>query len=182
MYRNQQQEHETSIHDKMVDVANMRESYHNDKLHKQELPSDPFEAFDTWLKEAVEAGQAEPNAMTLASVDQNGYPNARMVLLKGYSEQGFSFFTNYCSAKGKELEENNHVALVFWWHACHRQVRIRGQVEKLSAEESDEYFYSRPHDSQVAACASHQSEVSCLPHALLAPHCRYLAPRITQGA
>jgi pyridoxamine-phosphate oxidase len=142
-----------------IDVASMRENYESHGLDIDETSSSPFQQFDEWMKNAVEANQAEPNAMTLATVDSEGMPDARMVLLKGYGEEGFAFYTNYNSAKGKELASNPNAALVFWWHSCHRQVRIRGSVAKLTPAQSDEYFMSRPKESRLGAIASNQSQV-----------------------
>eukprot|EP00045_Choanoeca_perplexa_P003811 m.33609 g.33609 ORF g.33609 m.33609 type:complete len:216 (-) comp12245_c0_seq1:54-701(-) len=141
-----------------VDVASMRENYELHGLDMADTDPSPFVQFDKWMKEAVQADQPEPNAMTLATVDDNGTPNARMVLLKGYSEEGFVFYTNYNSRKGVELGHTPSAALVFWWHTCHRQIRIQGNVRKLSAAQSDEYFKSRPKESQLGAIASNQSE------------------------
>ena len=149
----------TTICSMSVDVAAMRENYESHGLDIADTDPSPFKQFDEWMQNAVEAQQVEPNAMTLATVDRNGMPNARMVLLKGYSEEGFVFYTNYNSVKGKELEQSPSAALVFWWSSCQRQVRVQGVVEKLSAEQSDEYFMSRPKGSRLAAIASEQSQV-----------------------
>ncbi len=113
--------------------------------------------FDRWFRAAKRAGIQEPNAMTLATADAKGCVSARMVLLKGADARGFQFFTNYESRKGRELAENSRVALVFYWKELNRQVRVTGRVSKLSAEESDAYFNSRPLASRFAAMASPQS-------------------------
>ena len=120
---------------------------------------DPFDQFKKWYDEAAESGIREPNAMTLATAKSTGEPSARMVLLKGMSEAGFVFFTNYDSQKGTELIENPHAALLFYWPSLERQVRITGSVEKIPAEESDSYFASRPRGAQLGAHVSRQSSV-----------------------
>src|ERR671935_1434484 len=121
--------------------------------------ADPVEEFRRWLEEAREAGVAVPEAMTFATADADGRPSARMLLLKGVDERGFSFFTGYDSRKGQELEANPRGALVFYWQPLGRQVRIEGTVRRLPAEESDAYWATRPPRSRAAAAASHQSEV-----------------------
>jgi pyridoxamine 5'-phosphate oxidase len=121
--------------------------------------TDPIKQVQTWLDEARAAGVKEPTAMTLATVSRSGKPSARMVLLKGIDKRGFSFFTNYLSRKGEELAENPHAALVLYWPALDRQIRITGGVTKLSAAESDEYFESRPEGSRFSAAVSPQSSV-----------------------
>jgi pyridoxamine 5'-phosphate oxidase len=120
------------------------------------VAADPIEQFESWFAEA-ERVVPLPEAMTIATVDADGAPNARMVLLKGVGPEGFRFFTNYESAKGEELAANPRAALVIYWRDLDRQVRIRGKVERLSAEDSDAYFASRPRDSQIAAAISPQS-------------------------
>jgi pyridoxamine 5'-phosphate oxidase len=120
------------------------------------VAADPIAQFESWFAEA-ERVVPLPEAMTIATVDADGAPNARMVLLKGFGPDGFRFFTNYESAKGEELAANPRAALVIYWRDLDRQVRIRGEVERLSAEDSDAYFASRPRDSQIAAAISPQS-------------------------
>ena len=120
------------------------------------VAADPIAQFKSWFAEA-ERVVPLPEAMTIATVDADGAPNARMVLLKGFGPDGFRFFTNYESAKGEELAANRRAALVIYWRDLDRQVRIRGEVERLSAEDSDAYFASRPRDSQIAAAISPQS-------------------------
>ena len=128
----------------------------NPPLDRELLADDPIEQFAAWFKEA-EADVALEQAMTLATVGADGWPNARMVLLKGFSRDGFRFFTNYESVKGGELEANPRAALVIYWRELDRQIRVRGTVERLAAADSDEYFSSRPRDSRVAASISPQS-------------------------
>jgi pyridoxamine 5'-phosphate oxidase len=128
----------------------------NPPLDREVAASDPIEQFGAWFAEAERAAPL-PEAMTLATVDAGGAPNARMVLLKGFGPDGFRFFTNYQSAKGEELAANFRAALVIYWRELDRQVRVRGRVERLPTEDSDAYFASRPRDSQIAAAISPQS-------------------------
>lgn len=123
------------------------------------VADDPFVQFDSWWDDAVKSELNEINAMTLATASATGMPSARIVLLKSVSEAGFVFFTNYNSQKGKELEENPRACLVFFWKELERQIRITGMVQKVSVEESDEYFNSRPEGSRIGAWASPQSSV-----------------------
>jgi pyridoxamine 5'-phosphate oxidase len=140
-------------------LIEIRKEYRRDHLREEEIDTNPFSLFTSWLTEAIEAGLHEPNAMTLATADTRGRPSARMVLLKGFDEQGFCFYTNYESRKGRELAENPWASLVFWWGRLERQIRIDGQVEKVSAEESDLYYASRPVGSRLGAWISAQSRV-----------------------
>ena len=128
----------------------------NPPFDREQLAADPLEQFAAWFEEA-QAAAPLAEAMTLATVDPDGAPNARMVLLKGFGPDGFRFFTNYESAKGEELAANRRAALVIYWRELDRQVRIRGEVERLRAADSDAYYASRPHDSQIAASISPQS-------------------------
>jgi len=128
----------------------------NPPLDREQLANDPLEQFARWFEEA-QAVVPLAEAMTLATVDADGMPNARMVLLKGFGSDGFRFFTNYESAKGEELAASPRAALVIYWRELDRQVRIRGEVERLSAGDSDAYFASRPRESRVAAAISPQS-------------------------
>ena len=123
------------------------------------IASDPIAEFNAWLEEARQAGVSVPEAITLATADAHGRPSARMLLLKGADERGFTFFTGYESRKGRELETNPRAALVVYWQMLGRQVRVEGTVRKLPAEESDAYFATRPPRSRAAAAASRQSEV-----------------------
>ncbi|MEB3311884.1 MAG: pyridoxamine 5'-phosphate oxidase [Snowella sp.] len=143
----------------MVSLADLRLNYTQSGLHESDLAQNPFEQFQKWLDQAIAAELPEPNAMTLATLSEDGKPIARMVLLKGLDEQGFIFYTNYDSAKGKQLSSMSTAALVFWWAGLERQVRVEGTVEKVSEEESDAYFQSRPRASQLGAWASPQSQV-----------------------
>jgi pyridoxamine 5'-phosphate oxidase len=140
-------------------LADLRLSYELGALDESILPADPFQLFKLWLDEAIAYGVQEPNAMTLATVSADGQPSARTVLLKGFDERGFSFFTNYLSRKGKELEANPFASLAIFWKERERQVCVRGTVTKLSVAESEIYFKSRPYGSQIGAWVSQQSEV-----------------------
>lgn len=139
--------------------SDLRREYMQCGLHEDELAEDPFRQFQLWFDAAVEADLPEPNAMTLATATRDGRPSARMVLLKQVDNRGFVFFSNYESRKGNELAENPRAALIFFWVQLERQIRIEGVVERVSAEESDIYFHSRPLGSQLSAAASHQSQV-----------------------
>jgi len=140
-------------------IANIRRDYMLESLNEEGVAAGPIQQFTLWWDEAVKSEIDEVNAMTLATATKEGLPAARIVLLKGYDEQGFVFFTNYNSDKGKELEANPHAALCFFWKELERQVRIEGVVEKISSEESDVYYQSRPAGSRIGAWASPQSEV-----------------------
>lgn len=143
----------------MTSIADLRKDYTLQSLNEADIDPNPFKQFQVWFDHAVRAELPEPNAMTLATASSNGIPAARIVLLKAVDERGFTFFTNYNSDKGQQLIENPHAALVFLWTELERQVRIVGSVEKTSTEESDGYFYSRPHGSRLGAWASEQSQV-----------------------
>ncbi len=140
-------------------LAEIRKDYRQRGLGEADVDADPFRQFRVWFDDATNAGLLEPNAMTLATVSGDGRPSARMVLLKGFDERGFVFYTNYESRKGSELAETPFAALVFFWVDLERQVRIEGRVERVTALESDTYFHSRPEGSQIGAAASHQSQV-----------------------
>lgn len=140
-------------------IASLRKSYERAELNEEASHADPLQQFDQWLKEAITAELPEPNAMTLATVAGNGRPSTRIVLIKGYDERGIVWYTNYDSRKGEELAANPFAALQFHWVELERVVRIEGVVEKVSAQESDEYFKSRPLDSRIGAWASPQSQV-----------------------
>ena len=129
-----------------------------DRLTRASAGADPLELFSLWLKEAEQGDLALPNAVNLATVDAEGRPRARMVLFKGLEAGGFVFYTNYHSAKARELEERPNAALTFWWEPPGRQIRVEGTVRRLGEEISDAYFKTRPRDSQIGAYASRQSE------------------------
>ena len=141
------------------DIASIRRNYSQKSLSEDSIEKSAIAQFDKWWQEAIASGIDEVNAMTLATASADGIPSARIVLLKGFSDKGFIFFTNYNSYKGKQLSENPKACLVFFWKELERQVRITGVVQKLSAAESDEYFYSRPLGSQIGAAVSPQSTI-----------------------
>ncbi|HVS94291.1 MAG TPA: pyridoxamine 5'-phosphate oxidase [Mucilaginibacter sp.] len=141
-----------------TDIQNIRNEYQAAKLSESDTAADPIKQFDKWFKEALASQQHEPTAMTLATATPDGRPSARIVLMKGFDKEGFSFYTNYLSRKGKEIAKNPLGALTFFWDTLERQVRIEGTIEKLSREESEKYFHSRPKGSQVGAVASPQSQ------------------------
>lgn len=140
-------------------IADLRKSYERADLNETASHADPLQQFDQWLQEAIKAEIAEPNAMTVATVGSNLRPSTRVVLIKGYDERGIVWYTNYDSRKGKELAGNPFAALQFHWVDLERVVRIEGRVERVSAQESDAYFNSRPLDSRIGAWASPQSQV-----------------------
>lgn len=140
-------------------ISNLRKEYTLRTLREQDADPDPLRQFDIWFDEAVRSGLTEPNGMTLATADAAGRPTARIVLLKGYNQRGFVFYTSYDSRKGRELAANPRAALCFWWPELERQVRIEGTVERTTVEESDCYFRSRPRESQLGAWISDQSGV-----------------------
>jgi pyridoxamine 5'-phosphate oxidase len=141
------------------DLAALRQDYSQRGLRRSELAADPFTQFASWLNEASAHHLLEPNAMTLATVDAEGQPWTRTVLLKTFDARGFAFFTNYDGAKAQHLAVNARAALTFWWNALERQVNIAGSVEKATPGESDAYFASRPAASRLGAWASRQSSV-----------------------
>ncbi|MEY2808589.1 MAG: Pyridoxine/pyridoxamine 5-phosphate oxidase [Pseudomonadota bacterium] len=140
-------------------IADMRKSYERAELDENASHAQPLAQFDQWLNEAIRSEIPEPNAMTLATVNHNLRPSTRIVLIKGYNERGLVWYTNYDSRKGQELAGNPYAALQFHWVELERVVRIEGRVEKVSAEESDTYYQSRPLDSRIGAWASPQSQV-----------------------
>ena len=140
-----------------MESLNRHEDYGQELLDESHLVADPIEQFKIWLREAEAAEIFEPNAFVLGTIDATGQPTSRTVLLKGLDEDGFFFATNYLSRKGSALETNRKVSAVFGWYSMYRQVLIEGVAHRVDARESDEYFASRPHDSQVAAWSSHQS-------------------------
>jgi pyridoxamine 5'-phosphate oxidase len=141
-----------------MDSLNRHEDYGQESLDETHLLGDPIEQFKIWLREAEAAEIYEPNAFVLGTVDETHHPRTRTVLLKGVDERGFFFATNYLSRKGEAVAANNNVSATFGWYSMYRQVLIQGIAEKAVATESDEYHASRPHDSQVAAWSSQQSQ------------------------
>ncbi|HUM98035.1 MAG TPA: pyridoxamine 5'-phosphate oxidase [Chitinophagaceae bacterium] len=140
-------------------IAAIRQTYSQKELLEKDAASNPIKQFEQWWNDAVNAEISEVNAMTLATAAADGMPSARIVLLKDFSEQGFSFFTNYESYKGRQLAENPKACLVFFWKEMERQVRITGLVQQLPEADSDAYFYSRPIESQAGAITSPQSQI-----------------------
>ena len=140
-------------------LQNLRQEYRSASLTEADVEKDPIAQFAKWFTDAMSAQLYEPNVMTLATADRNGKPSARIVLLKGFDENGFVFYTNYESHKGRELQENPQASLVFFWPELERQVRIDGKVTKTAPEASDQYFHSRPQGSQIGAMASNQSTI-----------------------
>jgi pyridoxamine 5'-phosphate oxidase len=141
-----------------VESLNRHEDYGQESLDETHLLGDPIEQFKIWLREAEAAEIYEPNAFVLGTVDEHSHPRTRTVLLKGVDDRGFFFATNYLSRKGEAVAANNNVSATFGWYSMYRQVLIQGVAEKVAAAESDEYHASRPHDSQVAAWSSQQSQ------------------------
>jgi len=139
------------------DVADLRKEYTRAGLAESDVARDPTEQFRRWFGAALDAGLHEPNAMTVATATPEGRPSARVVLLKGFDGRGFVFYTNYEGRKGRELEENNRAALLFYWGELERQVRIEGTVSRVPKAESDAYYASRPRGSRLGAWASEQS-------------------------
>lgn len=142
-----------------MDADALRREYVFGSLDEQGLNADPFRQFDTWFGNAVDAGIELADVMTVATASRDGVPSARIVVLRGVDERGFVFYTDYRSAKSRDLDGNPRAALVFYWRELGRQVRIAGAVHRVSAQESARYFHSRPLESRLAALASNQSEV-----------------------
>ena len=140
-------------------LADLRKSYEREKLDEADVAQDPLEQFTRWMQQAIDAQIPEPNAMTLATVSKENRPSTRPVLIKGCDERGIVWYTNYESQKARQISKNPWASLQFHWVELERVVRIEGKVEKVSAEESEAYYRSRPLDSRIAAWASPQSEV-----------------------
>ena len=146
-------------HNLIVMLRDLRNNYGKSELREDTLLPDPFKQFHEWLKTAIHEKELEPTAMILSTVDQQGNPDSRVVLLKEMSEDGLVFFTNYGSKKAKQITLNPNVSVLFYWSKTERQVRIRGMVEKISEELSEEYFKTRPKESKLGAWASPQSRI-----------------------
>ncbi len=142
-----------------MSIADLRRDYARARLDESKVNTDPVAEFDRWFTEAGEAQVLEPNAMALATATRDGAPSVRIVLLKGYDERGFVFFTDYRSQKGTELEQNPQASMAFYWAELERQVRIAGPVSVVSREESELYFQGRPRSSRLSTWVSHQSQV-----------------------
>jgi pyridoxamine 5'-phosphate oxidase len=156
-----------------MNIAELRKSYERAQLNEVDSHADPLQQFQQWLQEAIHSEVPEPNAMTLATVGSNLRPSTRIVLIKGYDAQGIVWFTNYQSRKGEELAGNPYAALQFHWVELERVVRIEGVVEKISTEESEAYFHTRPLDSRIGAWASPQSQVITSRSVLVANAAKY---------
>ncbi|GAB1417168.1 pyridoxamine 5'-phosphate oxidase [Paludibacter sp.] len=147
--------------DKIFDnIHNDHSDFNNGSLSDDLSTNNPSTLFKTWYSEAIVKGCIEPNAMVLSTVDSNSAPSSRVVYLKDLSDDGFVFFTNYNSKKGKDIKYNSKVACLFFWNTLFRQVHIQGIVEKISEQQSDEYFKTRPRESQIGAWASQQSKIT----------------------
>lgn len=142
----------------MQDISAIRTDYKKRELSESEVEKNAFDQFNKWFNEALRANIPEANAMTLSTVNEYGQPSGRIVLLKGFDENGFVFFTNYSSSKGHDLEVNPKAGLTFFWQELERQVRVVGEVQKVTIADSDEYFNSRPLESRIGALASPQSQ------------------------
>jgi pyridoxamine 5'-phosphate oxidase len=163
-----------------MNLTDLRKSYEKAELNENASHADPLQQFDQWLTEAIAAELPEPNAMTLATVSSDLRPSTRIVLIKGYDARGVVWYTNYDSRKGQELAGNPWAALQFHWVELERVVRIEGMVEKVSAQESDAYFQSRPLDSRIGAWASPQSQVIAGRGVLVANAAQYAAKFMLQ--
>ena len=142
-----------------MSIADIRKEYKLKSLGEGDVDLDAIDQFTIWWNDALDSNIDEVNAMTLATASKEGIPSARIVLLKGYDKDGFVFYTNYDSQKGKEIAENNNATILFFWKELERQVNIKGTIEKVSEQESDEYFYIRPAASRIGAWSSPQSAV-----------------------
>lgn len=143
----------------MKNIADIRKDYMLKSFDEKDAKANPFDQFDIWWQDAIASNIDEVNALNLCTVDVNGKPSGRIVLLKGYDRDGFVFFTNYQSRKGQELLANPYACMIFFWKELERQVRIDGRIEKVTDQENDTYFFSRPEGSQVGAWSSPQSSI-----------------------
>jgi pyridoxamine 5'-phosphate oxidase len=173
--------HSRSTRTSIVSIPDQRTDYTRFSLREEDVDPDPIRQFLLWFDQATRSAVAEPNAMTLATCTSQGRPSARVVLLRGIEERGFSFFTNYESRKARELETNPWAALVFFWQEMERQVRVEGRIERVSADESNAYFRSRPASSRIGAWASPQSQV-IESREVLEERCNELEKRFVDGA
>jgi len=143
----------------MSNISDMRENYDRSTLDEQHVDSDAMKQFNSWFQEAIDEDVVEPNAMIMSTINSDGHPTSRTLLLKGVEDGGFVFYTNYNSDKGKEIAENPNISLLFLWKKVQRQVRISGIAHKIPKEQSEAYFHSRPKGSQIGAWVSPQSQV-----------------------
>lgn len=163
-----------------IDVSQLRESYTQGGMEKEDLSLDPFTQFDQWMQTALDSKLAEPNAMTLSTVNQDGIPSSRTVLLKGL-DHGFCLFSNYRSQKAQDIQANPNVSLTFLWLALERQVIIQGSAEKMSVQESESYFKSRPYESQIGAWVSQEQSGVIPDRAELVARDRLLKTQYPEG-
>jgi pyridoxamine 5'-phosphate oxidase len=145
----------TELHSASLDF---RKEYRQGSLEESSIDKNPISQLRTWLEQATQAGVIEPNAMTVSSVGANDRPSSRVVLLRGLEDSGLTFYTNYASRKGQEFDAHGFACVNFWWGALERQVRVEGAISRVSSQESDAYFNSRPYESQLASAASPQSQ------------------------
>ncbi|MCR5084207.1 MAG: pyridoxamine 5'-phosphate oxidase [Succinivibrionaceae bacterium] len=143
----------------MIDLSDYRRSYEQGGLDEADLTPHPIDLFERWLKDAIDSGLPDPNGVVVGTVDADGQPYSRMVLIKGYSRESLTFYTNFGSRKARQLEQNPRVSLLFPWYLLERQVTFLGTARRMSAAESLRYFHSRPRDSQIGAWVSHQSSM-----------------------
>lgn len=155
-------------------IRDLRRQYTKKTLSEKNVSSDPLKQFDKWFKEVLSSGFIEPNAVTLATSSKKGKPSARMLLLKGYDERGFVFYSNYKSRKGNEITENPLGTLLFYWDKLERQVRIEGTIERVTKKESEDYFKTRPFKSRLGAWASKQSTIIAGRSAVVKEFLKYL--------
>lgn len=141
------------------EISNLRVNYQRYSLNEENIPKNPIQLFNSWFEDAIEQKVKEPNAMVVSTISSDQKPHARVVLLKGFSETGFEFYTNYNSNKGKQIDQNSNVALTFFYDLLERQINIEGKAVKLSREASEAYFHSRPKGSQIGAWVSKQSSL-----------------------
>ena len=142
-----------------MNIQDIRKEYTQHSLNETDVVSNPLQQFERWFDQALKAQVMEANAFNLTTIDSDGKPHSRMVLLKGLTDKGFEFFTNYNSHKAQQIQANPWVSMTFFWPELERQVRVEGRASKISEERSQEYFFSRPHQSQLGAWASNQSEI-----------------------
>ncbi len=140
-----------------TDISSLRRNYSLQRLDESTVEVNPFQQFSKWMEEALKSDLLDPTGMALGTANKDGIPAVRMVLLKGFNENGFVFFTNYESHKGSDLINNPNASILFFWKELERQIRITGTIEKISRQESEEYFHTRPLESQLSAWASRQS-------------------------
>lgn len=148
----------TILKKKMEDLSNIRRDYSKFSLDKNSIKNDPFEQFDIWMQDALKGEFLEPTAVAVSTVSDGNRPSSRIVLLKSYDEKGFVFYTNYLSRKGNEIAKNPYGSMLFFWDKFERQIRIEGKIEKITKEESNNYFVKRPYTSRLGAWASEQSK------------------------